>query len=1149
MRNEKKSNRAEKIMRYRLALLIGITFALTVVTFKAGAGGASSGQAIAFKARMTMEERVSYQRAIEEVYWRHRVWPEANSRPKPELDEVMSISEIRARVEDYLSKSEALDLYWQRPVTGEALQAEVTRMAAQTRKPEMLRQLWAALGNDPYVIAECLARPALAARLAQNWYSHDERYHGELKSRIESELARIATSGQARQLSGKYRETEWVKSDSAKRDNQPTTPGRDVTLLSSGEWDQSLAKLAQAFGDQSDKITAGRLTRLQEGEDRFYVLAVIEKSNDRLKMLSVDWEKESFDSWWSRARGEIQMKESALSYQYSLPEINSTAASDGWSPTAAAAPASRTNHSAVWTGTEMIIWGGVEGSSCCSNLLPVQGARYNPVTDIWSAISVNNAPNARSSHTAVWTGTEMIVWGGQDNFNRYNTGGRYNPASNSWTGINTAGAPLPRTSHSAVWTGSQMIVWGGSESGSCCSSSLLNTGGRYNPVTDSWSATSTPNAPTARGSHRAVWTGSEMIVWGGSGNNGSINTGGRYNPATNNWTGTNTAGAPLARANHTAVWTGSDMIIWGGSASSGCCSLDSSGGKYNPATDSWTATSLVGAPSGRTNHTAVWTGSVMIIWGGSNFSTTGGRYSPGTDSWTATSTTNAPSDRTGHTAIWTGSEMIIWGGASFSGAIVGARYSPSSNNWLAISNSVAPTVRERHTAVWTGAEMIIWGGFGSIPFSNPGPLNTGGRYVPALDNWVATNTSNPPVARYNHTAIWTGSEMIVWGGYDGSNVLNSGGHYNPSSNTWFQTSQANVPPAIYQHTAVWTGSEMIVWGGSDGFNYSNLGGRYNPASTTWLSTNLLNAPSARDSHTAVWTGTEMIVWGGFNSSLGYLSSGSRYNPGSNSWTAVSSTNAPTARINHTAVWADTVMIVWGGSDSANRLNTGGRYNPASNSWTATSLVNAPSPRSQHTAVLGEPDMIVWGGSDGVNQLNTGSQYNIIANGWATTTTVNAPSARERHTAVWTGNEMIVWGGSDGAGQLNTGSRFLPPLCAFFLSMTNQFCSAGGGECNVNVTTPGGCNWTASSDVGWITVYDGESGNGNGVVSFVIRENLTAEPRVGTLHIAGRDVHGQPGRHSRELRVHAQPCVQHFLCRRRNRKPAGSDREPLRVGSR
>ena len=55
----------------------------------------------------------------------------------------------------------------------------------------------------------------------------------------------------------------------------------------------------------------------------------------------------------------------------------------------------------------------------------------------------------------------------------------------------------------------------------------------------------------------------------------------------------------------------------------------------------------------------------MIIWGGQDAVSdlnTGGRYNPGTDSWTATSTINAPSLRTLHTAVWTGHEMIIWGG-------------------------------------------------------------------------------------------------------------------------------------------------------------------------------------------------------------------------------------------------------------------------------------------------------------------------------------------------------------------------------------------------------------------------------------------------------------------------------------------------------
>ena len=73
----------------------------------------------------------------------------------------------------------------------------------------------------------------------------------------------------------------------------------------------------------------------------------------------------------------------------------------------------------------------------------------------------------------------------------------------------------------------------------------LNTGGRYNPSTDSWTATSTTNAPTAPIGHTAVWTGSEMIVWGGmDANFAALNTGGRYNPSTDSWTATSTTNAP-----------------------------------------------------------------------------------------------------------------------------------------------------------------------------------------------------------------------------------------------------------------------------------------------------------------------------------------------------------------------------------------------------------------------------------------------------------------------------------------------------------------------------------------------------------------------------------------------------------------------------
>src|SRR6476646_8227728 len=123
-------------------------------------------------AGLTFAERVAYQRAIEEVYWRHRIWPKDRPDSKPSLDAVMSQAQLEKKVVDYLRKSQALEDYWQRPMTAEQLQAEIDRMAKHTRQPEALRELFEALGDDPFVIAECLARPALADRFLANWYAY-----------------------------------------------------------------------------------------------------------------------------------------------------------------------------------------------------------------------------------------------------------------------------------------------------------------------------------------------------------------------------------------------------------------------------------------------------------------------------------------------------------------------------------------------------------------------------------------------------------------------------------------------------------------------------------------------------------------------------------------------------------------------------------------------------------------------------------------------------------------------------------------------------------------------------------------------------------------------------------------------------------------
>jgi len=174
---------------------------------------------------------------------------------------------------------------------------------------------------------------------------------------------------------------------------------------------------------------------------------------------------------------------------------------------------------------------------------------------IFSPTSTVGAPSSREEHTAVWTGTEMIVWGGFDFPTFYDTGDRYDPATDTWTPMTTTGAPSLRQYHTAIWTGTEMIVWGGR---------FLDTGGIYDPSTDTWTPTTTIGAPTARNFHTAVWTGTEMLIWGGDtapGPGGETDTGGRYDPSTDTWTSITTTGAPSARKDHTAVWTGTEMTI------------------------------------------------------------------------------------------------------------------------------------------------------------------------------------------------------------------------------------------------------------------------------------------------------------------------------------------------------------------------------------------------------------------------------------------------------------------------------------------------------------------------------------------------------------------------------------------------------------
>jgi len=973
---------------------------------------AAAPAAFANPGALSLDERVACQRAVEQVYWRHRVGS-GEAQPRLAFEQAVPEAVLRRKAEDVVRKSAALSQWWRTEIRAEQLQAELDRMSASSQSPQVLGELFAAVGNDPRLAAECIARPALADRLIQSYFAADDRIHGSLRRQARRGLASGGGTGVER------REMVLVHDRTAAL----ATPG--ALLLSPQAFEERVKALRRSEGGRAGAPVLGRYGPLREDGRRLYALAIDQLDTDRVRLRSLAWSKPSFDSWWARQREGLptQIAQPAATYQLRTPAPNANCRDDSWRPTLAGLDG-RYEHSAVWTGSEMIVWGGMEAVGFIYN----DGSRYHPATDTWSPVSDVNAPSPRHAHSAAWTGSEMLIFGGDGTPN----GGRYDPVTDTWRATATAGAPAGQQWAASVWTGKEFIVWGG------LYDQAVNTGARYNPQTDTW-ATLPAVALAGRAYMPGVWTGSEMIVWSGYDvQRGQLyRDGARYNPKTNRWTALSTAGAPDATYWHTTVWTGQQMVSWGGVMG------DAGNGRYDPATDSWQRVSTAGAPIWRYQHNAVWTGHEMLVHGGWPSRAAGGRYDPVTDQWTLMSTANAPPTGQASSMVWTGSEALLWGGLDedFAFRGDGGRYDPAQDQWRPMSTMNVPAARAMHSAEWTGAEMVLWGGYGYQL------TDTGARFDPATNSWTPISTVGQPAARASATSVWTGQEIIFWGAGPGDPFTpDSGGRYNPATDSWQAVSRKNAPLITYGHTAVWTGSEMITFGGIS----SNEGAkRYNPATNRWTTATLQRDPGHRDHHGAVWTGSEMVVWGGSIDSGELGPRGGRYNPATDSWVQINkSAGQPDARMWPVAVWTGSEAVFWGGHDQLYGVyyNDGGRYNPASGQWTATALNGAPSPRVAQGVWTGS-DLLVWGGDN----APTGGRYHLASNQWQPTSTLRAPTALwgGRWSTVWTGTQMIVWGGfgptQKGGMYCQSGQGNLAPM-----AVADRFATGAGKRLVVGV---------------------------------------------------------------------------------------------------
>ncbi len=318
-------------------------------------------------------------------------------------------------------------------------------------------------------------------------------------------------------------------------------------------------------------------------------------------------------------------------------------------------------------------------------------------------------------------------------------------------------------------------------------------------------------------------------------------------------------------------------------------------------------------------YASVWTGSELVV----AFRAPTVRfaaYDPAHDSWERIPDPPIEilADFTGDsTMTWTGTDLLVWGyenhgGDTFSGHHRLLSFDPATNQWTQLPSPPIDTLIQAHP-IWTGRELLVWGG----NFNGEFAPATGLAYDPATRHWTLLPAA-PLSTRENPTIVWTGRELIVWGGLTdnspGKVEPYEGAAYNPETNAWRPLSPSGLPP-IELAAAAWTGHELIVLGdAAAGQTGPDTGAAYNPTTNQWRA--IAQTPlSQRNQMSSTWTGHELIVWGGisFRSGRQTLADGAAYDPTSNSWRMLS-TSPLVARWGATmTTTSDGLVIVVGGN--------------------------------------------------------------------------------------------------------------------------------------------------------------------------------------------------------------------------------------------
>lgn len=342
----------------------------------------------------------------------------------------------------------------------------------------------------------------------------------------------------------------------------------------------------------------------------------------------------------------------------------------------------------------------------------------------------------RAAHAAVWTGEELLIFGGTNGADvgePLRSGLAFHPASETWREI----APSPVgvswwPGMKVVWTGDRLIAVTAVSDDETWTKQILT----YWPEDDTWEVATFPDERTHIGA--VVWTGAEVLLVGGD-HNAPDDTAWAFEPGIGQWRQlTNPPIDPVEEMR--GVWAGDEAIFFGGYAGP----QPSPAVAYDPETGRWRSLTTAPADWYYFNHLA-WTGEVLIVYSGHTGPGHPDRlliYHRATDSWSESSPMPMlPAERLA--GAWTGDRLIIWGGYATYGehdedgdAVFGhgAMYDPVTDTWELMAPALISD-RCDHSGTWTGTEFIVFGGMPLCGTPGTLPLGDGAAYDPATNSW------------------------------------------------------------------------------------------------------------------------------------------------------------------------------------------------------------------------------------------------------------------------------------------------------------------------------------------------------------------------------------------------------------------------------